>query len=212
MQAQLDGYQARRGREPNTMQPYLDYVDADGNAVARMWLTTPDALRYRMDRTLPFALGGVAFDDLMSSGLANGVLDAILNYKVQIPAPPQPPDLALRWTIQGVDGVIGQVTTGLNEPLVATIQAPDGNYAINVEVVSGDQAVRRRAAGQRSRSSRRRRRRPRCRLRRRRRRRARPPSRCVRSQRRRAIRRRTGRRRAGRGQHRRRLRVRRSRR
>ena len=28
------------------------------------------------------------------------------------------------------------MTTGLGEPLVATIQAPDGNYAINVEVVS----------------------------------------------------------------------------
>ncbi|MEO8396290.1 MAG: hypothetical protein ABI700_25080, partial [Chloroflexota bacterium] len=50
--AKLDGYQAVAGSEPNTMQPYLDYMDTSGNAVARMWLTTPDALRYRMDRTL----------------------------------------------------------------------------------------------------------------------------------------------------------------
>ncbi len=139
--ARLDGYQAVAGAEPNTNQPYLDYVNATGNSVARMWLTTPDALRFRMDRTVPFALGGVAFDDLMSGGLANGVLDSILNYKVQIPAQPQSPALALRWTIQGVDGVIDTVTTNLGEPLVATIQAPDGNYAINVEVVGSDQSA-----------------------------------------------------------------------
>ncbi|MBI1258643.1 MAG: hypothetical protein GC204_14340 [Chloroflexi bacterium] len=136
--AKLDGYQAVAGSEPNTMQPYLDYMDTNGNAIARMWLTTPDALRYRMDRTVPFALGGVAFDDLMGSGVAKGVTDAIMNYKVSVPAPPQPSQLALNWTIQGVNGVIGQATTQLGQALVTTIQAPDGNYAINVEVISGD--------------------------------------------------------------------------
>ena len=145
VQARLDGYGAAVGAEPNTMQPYLDYMNESGVAVARMWLTTPDALRYRMDRTLPFALGGVAFDDLMSNGLASGLLDAILDYKVQNFAQPREPGLALRWTIQGVDGVIDQVTTGLGEPLVATIQAPDGNYAINVEVVSGDESASQRS-------------------------------------------------------------------
>ncbi len=138
VQARLDGYQAVAGAEPNTMQPYLDYVNSNGDAVARMWLTTPDALRFRMDRTLPFALGGVAFDDLMSEGLANGLLDAITSYKVQVPSQPRAPELALHWTIQGVDGVLDQVTTNLGEPLVTTIQAPDGNYAINVEVVGND--------------------------------------------------------------------------
>ena len=145
VQARLDGYNAAVGAEPNTMQPFLDYMNASGEAVARMWLTTPDALRYRMDRTLPFALGGVAFDDLMSSGLASGLLDAILDYKMQNFAQPRQPGLALRWTIQGVNGVIDQVTTGLGEPLVATIQAPDGNYAINVEVVSGDESASQRS-------------------------------------------------------------------
>ncbi len=144
VQAHLDGFKAITGSEPDD-QTYLDYQDESGNVVARMWLTTPDALRYRMDRTLLFALGGVAFDDLMSGGLADGVLDTILNYKVQIPAQPGSSDLALRWTIQGVNGVIGQVTTGLGDPLVTTIEAPDGNYAINVEVVGGD-----RSASQRS--------------------------------------------------------------
>ncbi len=147
VEVRLNGYRAQAGAEPNTMQPYVDYLGDDGSAVARMWLTTPDALRYRMDRTVPFALGGVAFDDLMSSGTAQGILDAILNYKIQIPSPPQALDLALRWTIQGINGVIDTVTTGLNEGLVATIQAPDGNYAINVEVVgNGDTSAQRSGA------------------------------------------------------------------
>lgn len=142
VQASLDGFSAAVGAEPNTMQPYLDYMNESGEAVTRMWLTTPDALRFRMDRTLPFALGGVAFDDLMSDGQPDGLFDAILDYKTQILSqPPREAGLALRWTIQGVDGVIDQVTTGLGEPLVATIQAPDGNYAINVEVIAGDEAA-----------------------------------------------------------------------
>src|SRR5690606_28987990 len=50
-------------------------------------------------------------------------------------------ELALRWSIEGSDGaLLGEVTTGLNEALVATVDAPDGNYAVNVEVVSGGSA------------------------------------------------------------------------
>ena len=138
VQAKLDGYQAVAGDAQG--QPYLDYMDANGTSVARMWLTTPDALRARMDRTLTFALGGVAFDDLLSSGIANGLSDAILSYKVQVPAPPGAQQLALKWTIQGASGIIGETTTNLGAALVTTIQAPDGNYAINVEVVSSDQS------------------------------------------------------------------------
>ena len=110
-----------------------------------MWLTTPDALRYRMDRTLPFALGGVAFDDLMSSGVAKGVTDAILNYKVQVPAPPQRAAAgAATGRFRASMAWSSQATTQLGEPLVTTIQAPDGNYAINVEVVGGDNSSRQR--------------------------------------------------------------------
>ncbi len=138
VQASLDGYKAVMGAEPTTNQPYLDYVNTNNSPVARMWLTTPTALRFRMDRTVTFALAGVAFNDLMSGGVANGVLPAILAYKTQVPSQPSAPQLALQWTIQGVDGVINTVNTQLGDPLIATIQAPDGNYAINVAVVGND--------------------------------------------------------------------------
>lgn len=138
--ARLDGFQPQAGSDEATGQPYLDYINQDGSPVARMWLSTPDALRFRMDRGLAFALSGVAFTDLLAEGVADGVLDMIAVYKLGLPAQPAPRELALRWTIEGADGVIEEVTTGLEEPLVATINAPDGNYAINVAVVEMDSA------------------------------------------------------------------------
>jgi hypothetical protein len=139
VRARLDGFEAELGVEEAIKTTYIDYFN-DDSLVARMWLTTPDALAFRMERTLPFALGGVAFDDLLADEVAEGVLQAIAHYKLGIPALPPggSRELALRWRIEGNDGVIGEETTNLNEELVATIDAPDGNYAVNVEVVDGD--------------------------------------------------------------------------
>jgi len=137
--ARLDGYNVAAGTEANIAGTFIEYMDESGTTVARMWLTTPEALRYRMDKTVPFALGGVAFSDLLGGGVAGGVTQTILDYKLGLPDMPGASELALRWTIEGADGtVLDTVQTGLNDELVATIAAPDGNYAINVEVVGGD--------------------------------------------------------------------------
>lgn len=146
-QARLDGgYTAEAGRDDDIDQPYIDYLNADGSRAARMWLTTPEALRFRMDRTVPFALSGIGFEDLLANGVADGVYETILNYKLTLPALPAPTELALRWTIESAGGVLGEVTTGLNDPLVATIDAGDGNYAVNVAVVGGQAETRREGA------------------------------------------------------------------
>jgi hypothetical protein len=146
VEASLDGFEAVSGTEADTPLAYIDYLDEQGGTIARMWLGTPDSLRFRMERTLPFALSGVAFDDLLNSGVADGVHDAILDYKLNTPVRFGVPEFALRWRIESADGVIGEVTTGLNEPLVATLEASDGNYAINVEVVSGQSSAAREGA------------------------------------------------------------------
>jgi spore germination protein YaaH len=135
--AKLDGVSAVSGTDTVIQSPFIEYLGQDNNPVSRIWLTTPDALRFRMDATIPFGLGGVAFTDLLADGVAGGVLQSILNYKLQLPAAPTQAELALRWRIQGANGVVSEVTTNLGDPLVATIQAPDGNYAINVDVVGG---------------------------------------------------------------------------
>ncbi len=137
IQARLDGFTAASGLDTTVQASFIDYLGADGSPVSRMWLTTPDALRFRMELTQAFGMAGVAFDDLLADGIAEGVKPAILNYKLQMPTAPAATELALRWRIQGANGVLGEVTTELNQPLVTTLVAPDGNYAINVDVVSG---------------------------------------------------------------------------
>jgi hypothetical protein len=147
-EAALDGYAARFGVDEASSQPYVDYLNPDGLPASRMWLTTADALRARMDRAVPFAIGGVAFDDLNATGLADGVMAAILDFKMNLPDAYQAPQFALRWTIEGREGTLAEVTTALGVPLVATLQAPDGEYAVNVAIVggaSGAQAESRRA-------------------------------------------------------------------
>ena len=131
----LDGMDAISGVNTLIQAPYVEYVNEAGELAARVWLTTGDALRYRMDWTVPFALAGVAFDDLLEDDLAVDVLDAIREYKTQIPNAPGTADLALRWRIESADGLLDEIITGLNEELVVTIAAPDNNYAINVEVI-----------------------------------------------------------------------------
>jgi hypothetical protein len=137
IQASLDGFEAVPGVQQEAQTPYIEYQDESGSTVATMWLTNPEALRFRMDWTVPYTLNGVAFEDLLTDGIAEGVLDTVLDYKTQQPAAPSSTELALRWRIEGANGVLGEVTTNLNTPLAVTIEAADGNYAINVAVVGG---------------------------------------------------------------------------
>jgi len=135
VRASLDGMEAVAGVDTIINAPFIDYLNEDGSTNVRMWLTTGDALRYRMEWTIPFALAGVAMEDLLASEPSQDVLNAITQYKAQIPGAPAPTDLALRWRIEGTTGLIDEVTTGISEDLVVTLTAPDGNYAINVAVV-----------------------------------------------------------------------------
>ncbi len=136
IRARLNGLRALNGVDMRLNAPYLDYLNDDGSVRARMWLTTADALRYRMDVSVPFALGGVAFDDLLANDLAEDVLDAVRDYRAQIPSLTVPTALALRWRIEGTNGLLEEVVTEIGEELVTTLNAPDGNYAVNVAVIA----------------------------------------------------------------------------
>ncbi|MBZ0301297.1 MAG: hypothetical protein K8J31_16240, partial [Anaerolineae bacterium] len=141
IRASLDGFRAVSELDPEAQTPYIEYHDENDNPVAKIWLTTGEALRFRMDRTVPFALGGVAFNDLLASDVADDVMTAILNYKLQIPAVSTPRNLALRWRIESAGNLVDEIDTDLNEDLVVTLNAPDGNYAVNVAVVDGSESV-----------------------------------------------------------------------
>ncbi|GAB5493333.1 MAG: hypothetical protein Phog2KO_35480 [Phototrophicaceae bacterium] len=136
IRATLDGRQAIGGTDESLNAPYIDYVDDEGNTTARIWITTGNALRFRLNWTDRFALGGAGFSDLQADGVANGILQTIGLYRTQLPTPETVAEWALRWRIVGVDGTVVQtVVTALNESLEVRLEAPDGNYAINPAVV-----------------------------------------------------------------------------
>jgi hypothetical protein len=74
----------------------------------------------------------------MARGVTNSVLESIQDYKLQLPGQPDNAELVLNWRIEGADGRVAEYTTDFNDDIVVTLQAPDGNYAVNVDVVGGD--------------------------------------------------------------------------
>jgi hypothetical protein len=135
IRARLDGRPAIAGVDTRINTPYVDYLDAQGNPAARIWLTTSDALRYRLGVGTAFALAGAGFDDLLHDDLAQGISAAVEDYRQQLPLLPSPTDLVLQWRIEGTNGLLQEVNTALGAELVTTLNAPDGNYAVNVAVV-----------------------------------------------------------------------------
>lgn len=135
IRARLDGRPAIAGVDTRVNTPYVDYLDAQGAVAARIWLTTSDALRYRLSMGTAFALAGAGFDDLLHNDLAQGIGTAVADYRQQRPLLPSPTDLVLQWRIEGTNGLLHEVNTPLGAELVTTLNAPDGNYAVNVAVV-----------------------------------------------------------------------------
>ncbi|GAB4520982.1 MAG: hypothetical protein OHK0046_31790 [Anaerolineae bacterium] len=142
----LDGFEALPGVDTTVQSPFIDYMGEDGAVASRIWLTTGEALRFRMDRFAPFGIAGVSFSDLLDDGVAENVLPAIVDYKVQLPSSASQTELVLNWRIEGSSGEITEFTTDFNADVVVTLAVPDGNYAVNVEVASGELSSARRGA------------------------------------------------------------------
>ncbi len=141
--ARLDGFSADAGFDARAMAPWVEYRAMDDAPAARYWLTTGAALHFRLERTLPYALAGVGVEDLLAPDQSRDLLEAVLSYKLQLPAVPDTGEPALRWRVEGADGVQSEALTNLDVGLITTLEAPDGNYAINVDVVTGRDAVAR---------------------------------------------------------------------
>ena len=141
IEATLNGYQATTGFDEAAQTPYIEY-EGTGE---RIWLTTRAALLYRMSLTRPFHLGGVAVCDLLAPGASEGAVQALADYILNAgPATGTPVELALHWRVLSASGaVVAEQTTGIGETFRWEAVDQDGNYAINVEVVSGGQVSER---------------------------------------------------------------------
>ncbi len=136
IEASLDGTPATTGFDQTTQTPYIDYEGA-----GRIWLTTRGALLYRMQVIKQFNIGGVAVRDLLAPGLEPDVLQALSDFSLNSAPPASSVELGLHWTVQASSGAIVAENTGSVGQAFQWEAVPDtGNYAINVEVVSGEQS------------------------------------------------------------------------
>ncbi|MBW4436618.1 MAG: hypothetical protein KME04_05760 [Pleurocapsa minor GSE-CHR-MK-17-07R] len=137
--ARLDGYRGVQGRDDASGMPYIDYTDASGNAVARVWLSTPDAVLTRARIAADYAVAGIAFDDLAAPGVDPQVLLSLDEYRRGLPVEVADASFVLRWSVENAAGLREVIDTPLDQPLVATVSAGEGNYAVNVSVVRGNE-------------------------------------------------------------------------
>ena len=132
----LNGLDAIVDTETLTNMRYVEYLGSDGSPVSRVWLVDVPVLQERMELAATFALAGIAFDDLLATDLMPGIVQAVQSFKLQSPVFEEAPaELSARWTIDGNDGPLGELITRLDEDLVLTLIAPEGNYAINMSVI-----------------------------------------------------------------------------
>ena len=141
IRASLSGYKARSGIHDAIQTTYIDYYDESSEKISRIWLTDDAALRYRLESARASAIAGVAFDDLLAREHSPGLPQSILSFKAQQLANDSPIQLKARWSVEGGAGTLDQVLTNLDADLVLTLEAPDGNYAINWSAVGEAAAV-----------------------------------------------------------------------
>ena len=130
--AALDGMDAVYGVST------MDYVNGIGEATLRIRLTDAAALGGRLARMMTYGIGGVAFDDLLAVENRASLLPALRSYadgQLVVDAPSQ---FSARWTIHGDNGVHDEIAVSPQATLVATIDAPDGLYAVNWTLMQGD--------------------------------------------------------------------------
>lgn len=137
----LDGMNVASGHQSAIRTPYIDYLNVDDEPIARIWLTTPRALNHRLNRLSSYHVGGAYFSDLFQSHHSSDLQAVIKSYRTYDVPPINglEDDLRLRWEVAGQQGVISQFTTRFDEPVVVTLSAPDGNYAVRVDVIAGDE-------------------------------------------------------------------------
>lgn len=140
IRASLSGYTARAGMEREIQTAFLDYQDESSAAISRIWLADGSALRHRLDSVSSAGIGGVAFVDLLAGDHHRELAPTLREFISGQPASAPPLQLKARWSVEGADGALDHVVTDLDADFVLTMEAPDGNYAINWAAVADGEA------------------------------------------------------------------------
>ncbi len=142
--AALDGYPARWGQDDASAANMLEYLDETGEVAARVWLMDAAALQHRLAQLQPQNLAGIALEGLATDAQIQRLLPLIRSYQAGQPPNAARGQFSARWTIAGQSGVVAEIQTRPDVDLVATLDAPDGLYAVNWSLVDdmGDASAR----------------------------------------------------------------------
>lgn len=101
------------------------------------WLGTPEWLRYRLDLTARYHLGGVVLRDLFEEGNFPGLAQTIQNYLAKTPATPaSAPQVA--WSVSGPNGEAQNVEQSLSQQFAWTAPEMTGTYHIAAAILGLD--------------------------------------------------------------------------
>ena len=141
IRASLSGYKARVGRLESVQTTTIEYQDESSAAISRIWLTDAAALSHRLASASTAGIAGVAFDDLLAGDHAPEIGDAIGDFTAGHIADARRLRVKARWSIDGEAGALDEAETELDAELALTLDAPDGNYAINWSAVDEDEPL-----------------------------------------------------------------------
>jgi hypothetical protein len=99
-----------------------------------IWLGTPANLATKLSWAQNYHLGGISIVNLMDSGNAEGVIDAVASYRTSLAAP-ESSGLEVVWTVEKDGQAVDQQTSPLTEPTYAW-QVPEtfGTYTVRASI------------------------------------------------------------------------------
>lgn len=115
----------------------LEYEASDGG-IHSVWLGTATNLTLKLNWARRYHLGGVAVSDLLASGNAAGIAEAVASYR-NGSALPTSQELNIVWTVSSTETAVGQQSSPLTEPGYTWVVAvTTGTYTINATVAGFD--------------------------------------------------------------------------
>jgi len=111
----------------------LEYED-DAGATRTVWLGTSDSLAAKLQLAQSYHLGGVAIEDLLKPGIADGIVSTILNYRTA-GVSPTGKGVPILWTVTGAGTTVDQTSTPLTEPTYSwMVLADEGTYDVSASI------------------------------------------------------------------------------
>lgn len=123
--------------DTSAFAPRFTYLD-DGGQTRIVYYVTPETLGHQLSLSQKYNVGGVTVRDLFNGGNPAGMFDSIVQFKLKNAAL-STSGATLRYTVNGVNGIVYEATSVPGQPFTWTAGDP-GQYSIAANFVSISEA------------------------------------------------------------------------